>query len=390
MDRRLLILALGMFALGTDSFVVAGVLPQISHAFQVSIGSAGQMTTAYAITYAFLAPTIAALAAGIPRKKLLLGGLGLFVVANLATAVAPTFLLALFTRMIAGAGAAMFAPTATGAAATIVPPSRRGFALSVVIAGLTAATALGSPTGAVIGGLGDWRWTMVFVSALAAVSLIGILFLLSDIPLPPAISLRKRIAPIADPNVALTLLTTLIYMSGIFTVYTYFSVVFDRVIDNSPLVLGGLLILWGASGTVANLSSGRLIDRIGSRRVILGMLMVLIVDLVFIPWSSQAMWSAMLSIAVFGAVGWGLLVPQQHRLVSLAPQTAPVVLGLNTACTYLGVTTAGIVGAIGIDAVGAHNIPIIATMFCVVALMVSVLAGRRIAATHPMEALAAS
>lgn len=40
MDRRLLVLALGMFALGTDSFVVAGVLPQISQAFQVSIEAA--------------------------------------------------------------------------------------------------------------------------------------------------------------------------------------------------------------------------------------------------------------------------------------------------------------------------------------------------------------
>lgn len=389
MDRRLLILALGMFALGTDSFVVAGVLPQISHAFQVSIGSAGQMTTVYAITYALLAPTIAAIAAGVPRKKLLLSGLGVFVLANLLTAVAPTFGMALLTRMIAGVGAAMFAPTATGAAAMIVPAQRRGFALSVVIAGLTAATALGSPTGAVIGGLGDWRWTMVFVSGLAAVSFIGIAFLLSNIPLPPAISLRKRVAPLADPNVALTLLTTLIYMSGIFSVYTYFSVVFDRVIGNSPLVLGALLVLWGASGTVANLTSGRVIDSIGNRRVILGMLVALIVDLATIPWSGAHLWSAALAIAVFGAVGWGLLVPQQHRLVTLAPQTAPVVLGLNTACTYLGVTTAGVVGAIGIDAVGAHNIPLIATVLCGAALIVSELASRRIEATDAMETPAA-
>jgi predicted MFS family arabinose efflux permease len=28
MDRRLLVLAIGMFALGTDSYVVAGVLPE--------------------------------------------------------------------------------------------------------------------------------------------------------------------------------------------------------------------------------------------------------------------------------------------------------------------------------------------------------------------------
>ena len=68
MDRRLLILALGMFALGTDSFVVAGVLPEISRHFYISIGAAGQMTTAYAITYALMAPLIAAVAAQVHER----------------------------------------------------------------------------------------------------------------------------------------------------------------------------------------------------------------------------------------------------------------------------------------------------------------------------------
>jgi predicted MFS family arabinose efflux permease len=103
---------------------------------------------------------------------LLLAGLALFILANLATAASPTFPIALATRIFAGIGAAMFAPTATGAATMIVAPERRGFALSVVVAGLTASTAPGSPTGALIGGLGDWRWTMVFVAALAGVSAI--------------------------------------------------------------------------------------------------------------------------------------------------------------------------------------------------------------------------
>jgi predicted MFS family arabinose efflux permease len=72
MDRRLIVLALGMFALGTDSFVVAGVLSEISHFYNMPIGAAGQMTTIYAVTYALLALTIAALAVGVPRKTLLL------------------------------------------------------------------------------------------------------------------------------------------------------------------------------------------------------------------------------------------------------------------------------------------------------------------------------
>ncbi len=75
MDRRLLALALGMFALGTDSFVMAGILPQIAHAFRVPIGAAGQVTTVYAITYALMAPTVAAIAARVPRKTLLLSSL---------------------------------------------------------------------------------------------------------------------------------------------------------------------------------------------------------------------------------------------------------------------------------------------------------------------------
>ena len=115
---------------------------------------------------------------------------------------------------------------------------------------------------------------------------------------------------------------------------------------------------------------------------ILGHDTTLIVDLALVPVMSAELWSAAIAIAIFGAVGWGLLVPQQHRLVTLAPSTAPVVLGLNTACTYLGVTTAGVVGAIGIGIVGPHNLPFIATGLCVVALMVSELASRRIGTTE--------
>jgi len=388
MDRRLLVLALGMFALGTDSFVVAGVLPQISQAFQVSIEAAGQMTTVYAITYAVMAPALAAFAARVPRKILLLSSLVLFVLANLATALAPSFAIALIARALAGLGAAMFAPTATGAAAMMVPPEKRGFALSVVIAGLTGATALGSPIGAVIGGLGDWRWTMVFVSALAAGSAIGVWALLSHIALPPRVSLSQRIAPIADPRVALTLASTLLYMTGQFTIYTYFTVVFDRVLGGNTLLIGALMVLWGSCGTACNLFVGRLIDSIGNRKAIVTMLVILAAVLATLQWSGAHLWTTVVALAVWGSVGWGLLVPQQHRLVSLAPQSAPVVLGLNTSFTYLGVTAAGLIGAAGIRTVDGHHLGLIGAVFAVVAIGVAELASWRINARKPAGGVA--
>jgi predicted MFS family arabinose efflux permease len=382
----LLVLAMGMFALGTDSFVMAGILPQIAQTFRVPVGVAGQVTTVYALTYALTAPTIAAIAARVPRKVLLLSSLATFVIANLATALAPTFGIALITRMLAGIGAAMFAPTATGAAVAIVLPEKRGFALAVVITGLTASTALGTPIGALIGGLGDWRWTMVFISALAALSGLGVWALLSPIPLPPAISIAKRIAPIRDPRVALTLLTGLIYQMAHFIPYIYFTVVFDRVLHHDALLVGGLLVLWGVSGMAANLVAGRLADAIGSRKVIFAGLIALTIILFLLPSASANLWTTAMIVAAWGAVAWGLLAPQQHRLVTIAPQSAPVVLGLNTSGTYLGMTAAGVVGALAIPLTGAYSLGYIGGVLTIGALAVAEFATAKINAaprTHP-------
>ena len=378
MDKRLLVLALGMFALGTDSFVVAGVLPKISQSFGITAGLAGQLTTVYAIAYALLSPTIAALAASVPRKKLMLSGLGVFVIANLATAAAPTFGLALLSRAFAGLGAAMYAPTATGTGAMLVKPEHRGKALTIIVAGLTAATALGSPMGTVIGGLGDWRWTMFFVSFIGLLAASGISVLLKRVPLPPKVSFSARMAPLRDSRVGLTLATTLLAMAGNFVIYTYFSVVFDRILTSTEL-FGALLVLWGSGGTLTNIVLSRLLDKFGPREVLMVMLSVLVVDMALMPWASAHLWSSVLSIAVWGVAGWGIMGPQQYRLVNIAPTIAPVVLGLNTAATYLGVTMAGVLGAAGLHVLGGHNLGFFAVMLFALAIVTSELAGRRIA-----------
>lgn len=378
MDKRLLVLALGMFALGTDTFVMAGILPQIAHTFDVDVAMAGQLTTLYAISYALLAPTIAAVAGNVPRKRLMLAALSVFVLANIATALAPTFTIALISRVFAGLGAAMYAPTATGTGATIVSADRRGHAIAVIVAGLTAATALGSPIGTVLGGLGDWRWTMYFVSVVGVAAGLGIYLLLHQVPLPPTIGLKARLAPLKDARVGWTLLTTYLGMAGNFMVYVYFSVVFDRVLVNA-FVFGALLVIWGASGTVTNIALSRVLDRTSPTKVMLVVLVVQAVDMALLPWTSASLWPAALAIAIWGATGWGIQGPQQYRLVTIAPAIAPVLLGLNTAATYLGVTTAGILGAVGMHLIGAHFLSFLSVGVFLVAIVTSHLAGRAIA-----------
>lgn len=379
MDRRLLILALGMFALGTDNFVVAGILPMVARSMNASVSLAGQMVTLYAISYAVLSPIMAAVTAHWPRKRLLLSGLAVFIIGNVATALAPTLTLLFVSRLVAGFGAAMFSPIATSVGASLVPPERRGRALAVVITGLTSATALGSPIGTALSGLGDWRTAMWFVAALGMASALGIGTMLPQVPSPPPVSLRQRLTPLTDSRVMLTLCTTLMMYSGLFIVYTYIALSFDRVTHGNSNLLAALLFAWGIAATAGNLVAGRLTDRFGSRRIINSAVLVAFINFVLLPWSSAYLATAVTALVIWGLCGWGMLVPQQHRLLGISPAMAPVLLGLNSAAIYLGVSASGILGGFGIAYFDRYHLGPFGAVFIILALCSAELAHQRIA-----------
>ncbi|MCP1247384.1 hypothetical protein NKW54_15890 [Acetobacter cerevisiae] len=54
LDPRIWLLALGTFAIGTDVFVISGILPEIATSLHVDLNGAGQIVTAYALTYALI------------------------------------------------------------------------------------------------------------------------------------------------------------------------------------------------------------------------------------------------------------------------------------------------------------------------------------------------
>lgn len=390
MDKRLLFLASGMFAIGTDSFVVAGILAPVAASLNVSVALAGQMVTIYALSYALLSPVIAAAAASWPRKQLLLVGLAVFVLGNVITAVAPSIELVLASRFLAGLGAAMFSPTATATGASLVPAEQRGRALAIVIAGLSSATALGAPMGTFIGGLLDWRATMWFVSAIGAAAFIGLAWRLPSISAPPAVSLARRLKPLGDARVLLTLATTLLVYGGLFLVYTYVGLGFDRATGGDGRVLAGLLLLWGVASTVGNLLAGRLTDRFGSRRIINFAIAVLAVDFALLPWTSASLLTAVPALIVWGLAGWGMLVPQQHRLISITPSAAPLLLGLNSAALYVGVSMSGLVGGAAITLVSAHSLGLVSAVFIIIGLLAAESAYRLIARPTVSAAVAAA
>src|ERR1700722_1741022 len=75
-------LALGTFATGTESFMIAALLPGLASDLSVTLTAAGQLITVFALTYAVSSPVLSALTAGVGRRNLLLVSMTAFALAN--------------------------------------------------------------------------------------------------------------------------------------------------------------------------------------------------------------------------------------------------------------------------------------------------------------------
>lgn len=354
-NLRFVALAIGMFAIGTDSFVVAGILPSVAEDLRVDVPTSAELITAYALAYAILSPVIASVAGRASRKALLIGGLAVFVAGNIGTGLAPTFETAIAFRVVAALGGAMFTPTAAGAVVALAGPEKRATALSILFGGLSAATALGSPIGTAISGITDWRGTMMFVAAVGALAAVAVLIGLPAIPRPPAVPFKQRLSPLADARITLTLLLLLVAYSGLFVLYTYVSQVFRPATGGDGTTLAWLLFAWGAAAVVGNLFAGRLTDAFGNRIVINTAGVTAVLVFLSTPWSSRHLVSAFIAVVIWGACGWAMLVPIQHRLVGVNPAASQLSISLSSSANYIGVSLAPIVGGFLLDDVVSVN-----------------------------------
>lgn len=354
MNFRLLVLALGTFAIGTGSFVFAGLLEGVAGDLSVSVASAGHLVTVFAVTYAVVAPILATITGSVPRRRLLVFAMALFMAANFASVVAPTFSLLLASRVLAALGAAMFTPTAAAVASSLASPEHRGRALSVVTGGLTVAFVVGIPLGSLIGTYYGWRSTFVMVGVMAAVALVGVRVLLPHMESPPVASLRERVAALRQAPVAVALSLTALGMMGGFVVFTYVGPLLAEITGFGGGGVSALLLLFGVAAMFGNSLGGYGADNIAYRRMAAGILAVQAVSLaslsllVAVSGSSLAVVGVFFSLVAWGAAGFALLPLQQYRVIQLAPETRNVALSLNSSAIYLGQGAGAGLGALSL------------------------------------------
>ncbi|MBE5950663.1 MAG: MFS transporter [Lachnospiraceae bacterium] len=156
--------------------IVGGLSTVLGPAFVQDMNLSYNNTTwtalSQAISTAACAPILGKLGDIFGRRKTLLSGVGVFLLGNILSALAPSLIFMLFSRFIVGIGIAAIAPTVMSYIVTEFPPQKiaKGFSLYMLIS--SSAVIFGPSLGGIILQLTNWRILMWISSILCALFLI--------------------------------------------------------------------------------------------------------------------------------------------------------------------------------------------------------------------------
>ncbi|MFJ6516837.1 MFS transporter [Streptomyces filamentosus] len=345
MPLALLALAVGAFGIGTTEFVVMGLLPQIAADYGVSIPTAGLLVTGYALGVVVGAPVLTVLGAKVSRKRMLMLLMGLFVVGNLVSALAPAFGVMLAGRVVASLAHGSFFGIGSVVAAGLVAPDRKAGAIAMMFTGLTLANVVGVPLGTLLGQAVGWRTTFAVVAALGVAGLLGIARLVPALPRPEGARLRGELTAFRNPQVLLAMAMTVLGFGGVFAAITYIAPMMTEVAGYSEGAVTWLLVLFGTGMFLGNLIGGRYADRalMPLLYVTLGGL-ALVLALFTVTAHHKVL--AAVTVLLVGALGFATVPPLQKRVLDQAHGAPTLASAVNIGAFNLGNALAAWLGGL--------------------------------------------
>ncbi|GGM74600.1 chloramphenicol resistance protein [Longimycelium tulufanense] len=265
MSLPLYLLAMAVFAMGTSEFMLAGLVPDIAADLDVTVGTAGTLTSAFAIGMVVGAPLMAGLARNWPGRSGLLGFVLMFLAAHVVGAATSSFPVLFATRVVAALANAGFLAVALTTAATLVSADKKGRALAVLLSGTTVATIAGVPGGSVLGTLFGWRATFWAVAVFCLPAAIGILKGIparrgqQDAADGPA--LRSELAQLRSPRLLLVMLLGALVNAATFASFTFLKPVVTDTAGLGELWISVVLMLFGVGSFAGVTVAGRLSDQ---------------------------------------------------------------------------------------------------------------------------------
>ncbi|MED1203516.1 MFS transporter [Heyndrickxia acidicola] len=361
-------LTIGAFAIGMTEFIVMGLLPNVAHDLHVSIPTAGQIITSYALGVAVGAPLLTIATHSLPKKKLLILFMVIFTLGNAFSMIAPNYGMLIIARLITALAHGTFLGVGSLIAMKLVSPERKGSAVSLVLAGLTIANIIGVPFGTFIGQIFGWRASFGVITFLGVISLLGIYGYIPVIQEDKASNVMKEIKGVVNPKVLFNLFVGLLGCASLFSLFTYITPILQSVSGFKEGHITWILIIFGVGVTIGNIIGGRLSDWkllpyimvnfLLLAIILAGMALILKTSLLVIPF-----------VFIWGVAAFAMLPGIQLRTMLLAGDSPTLAAVSNHSALNIGNALGASMGGVVIVHFGLAALPFFASSLAFLAFI---------------------
>jgi predicted MFS family arabinose efflux permease len=344
------LLGLTIFSLVTAEFMVAGMMPALADAFSVSLAQVGNLIAFYALGMALGGPpvTVLLLSRGISNKRALVGLLAVYVAAGILAAIAPSYPVLAFARIMMGVASAACIGLCLTVCAGLVAREVRGRAVSVVVAGLMLSPVAGVPLTAWVEHHYGWRassWLVVglalICSALAAARLPS-----SEAGSEPALS--RQWATLKSRSLWGAYLTSGLIIGATFAAFSYCTPILIQEVGLAPGHVAPMLALYGVANLLGNMIVGRIADQYTFQALGWGLLL-LVLALTGFALAGNHLWLNLTCFILLGLTGVALN-PAMVARVMKAAEPGALVNTLHTSVITAGLALGSWAGGAAIDA----------------------------------------
>ncbi|MEY8745425.1 MFS transporter [Bacillales bacterium AN1005] len=350
MNKKVYVLAIAAFVVGTVELILGGILDLIATDLHLSYAKAGYLISIFSLVYAISAPILLNVTARFERKKVYLCTLVVFLISNLISAFSVNFYMLMAGRALGAATGSLIFVLSLTLAARIVEPQYKGRAVGIITMGGSASLILGVPLGIFVGNMAGWREVFIFIAILTALVIVAISIAMDRVQPIPVVPLKKQLSALWNPRMLAIHATTLLVLAGHLTLYAYFTPFLQATIGASSTMVTFIYVMFGIAAVAGGGIGGLLSDRLHPAKAIIIVLIPFMITMALIPVSvGLPLIAFLLLLSVWSALSWTVTPVQNSLIIKTSPETADTLISTNSGIAHAGIAIGTYIGGMVID-----------------------------------------
>lgn len=359
------------FMLGCNEFMVVGVLSNIARSYHVSLSTIGFLVTSFALIYAISTPIVTTLTSRFDRYWLLMVLMGIFLLANTLTALAPNLFWLFASRILTASVAGTLITTIYLYVNLLTPMAKKPLVIAWVGAGFSIASVIGVPIGTTIATLANWHWSFLLISALTVIVYILLAKIIPHARPKKASGIKGQLVLLKDHRVLLGIGVTMAVLALQYTFYTYIRSLITTVMGFSLNQLNWMLFILGVMSIIGNQVAGEVASHGGTKTLPL-VFLLMIAGCLTLGLALRHQLSGMIVLSILCLLvivhGPTIQLVFMNTAAKSYPQSMALATSLISIFSNLGISIGSFTASITVHSLSLTSVGYVAAIYGLIAL----------------------